>query len=40
MSQRFRLENTGLIDRSKKISFKFNGKNYQGYEGEIHWHLL
>ena len=34
MSQSFRLENVGLIDREKKISFKFNGKTYYGYEGD------
>ena len=34
MSQNFRLNKGGLIDRSKSISFKFNGKNYSGYEGD------
>ena len=34
MTQSFRLENVGLINRSKKLSFKFNGKNYYGYEGD------
>ena len=34
MSQNFRLDKGGLINRSKKISFKFNGKNYSGYEGD------
>ena len=34
MSQNFRLDKGGLIDRNKKISFKFNGKNYSGYEGD------
>ena len=34
MTQSFRLENIGLIDRNKKLSFKFNGKNYYGYEGD------
>ena len=34
MTQNFRLESGGLINRSKKISFKFNGKNYFGYEGD------
>ncbi|SVA70601.1 uncharacterized protein METZ01_LOCUS123455, partial [marine metagenome] len=34
MSQNFRLDKGGLINRSKKISFKFNGKNYFGYEGD------
>ena len=28
MSQKFRLDKTGYINRDKKISFKFNGKNY------------
>ena len=34
MPQNFRLDNIGLINRDKKISFKFNGKNYFGYEGD------
>ncbi|RZO62563.1 MAG: sarcosine oxidase subunit alpha family protein [Candidatus Pelagibacterales bacterium] len=34
MSQNFRLNNIGLINRNKKISFKFNGKKYFGYEGD------
>ena len=34
MSQNFRLNETGLINRDKKISFKFNGKKYFGYEGD------
>ena len=34
MSQNFRLDNIGYINRNKKISFKFNGKKYFGYEGD------
>ena len=34
MTQAFRIENGGLINRDKKLSFKFNGKNYLGYEGD------
>jgi sarcosine oxidase subunit alpha len=34
MSQNFRLDKTGYINRNKKISFKFNGKKYFGYEGD------
>ena len=34
MTQSFRLENVGLINKNKKISFKFNGKTYYGYEGD------
>ena len=34
MSQKFRLDNVGYINRNKKISFKFNGKKYFGYEGD------
>jgi heterotetrameric sarcosine oxidase alpha subunit len=34
MTQNFRLDKVGLINRDKKISFKFNGKNYSGYEGD------
>jgi len=32
--QRNRLESGGRIDRSKPLSFKFNGKDYQGFEGD------
>ena len=34
MSQNYRLDNIGLINRSKKLSFKFNGVTYNGYEGD------
>ena len=34
MRQEFRLDNIGLINRDKKISFKFNGKSYFGYDGD------
>ena len=34
MTQSFRLENIGLINRDKKLSFKFNGTIYHGYEGD------
>ena len=34
MSQNFRLDKAGYINRDKKISFKFNGKKYFGYEGD------
>ena len=34
MSQNFRLDKAGYINRNKKISFKFNGKKYFGYEGD------
>ena len=34
MSQNYRLNNTGYINRDKKISFKFNGKKYFGYKGD------
>ena len=34
MSQSFRLPDVGLINRDKKLSFKFNGKIYYGYEGD------
>jgi len=30
MSQDFRLESIGLINRDKKLSLKFNGKKYFG----------
>ena len=32
MSDNFRLDKGGLINRNKKISFKFNGKKYFGYD--------
>jgi len=34
MSQNFRLNKAGYINRDKKISFKFNGKKYFGYKGD------
>ena len=34
MSQNFRLDKGGYINRDKKISFKFNGKKHFGYEGD------
>jgi len=34
MSQKFRLDKGGYINRNKKISFRFNGKKYFGYEGD------
>ena len=34
MTQAFRVENSGLINRDKTLSFKFNGKTYFGYEGD------
>ena len=34
MNQSHRLNNIGLINRDKIIKFKFNGKEYQGYEGD------
>jgi len=34
MLQKFRLDKAGFINKNKKISFKFNGKKYFGYEGD------
>ena len=34
MTQSYRLEKAGLINRDKKISFNFNGKKLFGYEGD------
>jgi len=34
MMQNYRLDKGGYINRNKKISFKFNGKKYFGYEGD------
>ena len=31
MPQSYRLDNIGLINRDKKLSFKFNGVTYSGY---------
>ena len=30
MTQKFRIENVGLVNRDKKLSFKFNGNTYYG----------
>ena len=34
MPQSYRLDNIGLINRDKKLSFKFNGISYYGYQGD------
>jgi sarcosine oxidase, subunit alpha len=34
MTQKFRLDHSGIINRNKIISFKFNGKTYTGFEGD------
>ena len=34
MTQKYRLDKIGYVNRDKKISFKFNGKKYFGYEGD------
>ena len=34
MTQAFRIADGGLVNRDKKLSFKFNGKTYFGYEGD------
>ncbi len=34
MSQEFRIKEKGYINRNKIINFRFNGKNYTGYEGD------
>ena len=34
MVQNYRLDKIGLVNREKKLSFKFNGKKYFGYEGD------
>jgi hypothetical protein len=34
MDQSYRLSDVGLINRDKKLSFKFNSKTYYGYEGD------
>ncbi len=34
MSQAFRLDKGGRIDRSKPLSFTFNGQKYQGFAGD------
>ncbi len=34
MTQKYRLDKVGQVNRDKKISFKFNGKKYFGYQGD------
>lgn len=34
MAQKFRLSSGGMIDRKKPVSFSFDGKLFQGYEGD------
>ena len=34
MSNNFRLPSGGEINRTEKISFKFNGKTFFGYKGD------
>ena len=34
MTQKHRLDKEGYINRKKLINFKFNGKNYTGFEGD------
>ena len=34
MTEKYRLDKVGYINRDKKISFKFNGKKYLGYQGD------
>ena len=34
MSNKFRLSSGGQINRSEKISFKFNGKTFFGFRGD------
>ncbi|WP_350334907.1 sarcosine oxidase subunit alpha [Coralliovum pocilloporae] len=34
MTQSYRIEEGGRIDRTKSLSFTFNGESYQGYEGD------
>jgi len=34
MTQKNRLSTGGVIDRTKNVNFKFDGKTYQGYEGD------
>ena len=34
MRQKYRISEGGQIDRSKPLSFTFDGKPYQGYEGD------
>ncbi|MBP5857793.1 sarcosine oxidase subunit alpha family protein [Marivibrio halodurans] len=34
MSQSYRIEGKGRIDRSKPIRFTWNGRSYQGYQGD------
>ena len=40
MTQKYRLEKGGYIKRDKKVSFKFNGKKYFGYQGDTLTHEI
>ena len=33
-SQRFRLQNGGLLDRDRALQFSFDGKSYTGHPGD------
>jgi sarcosine oxidase, subunit alpha len=34
MTQKFRLSTGGIVDRTKPISFEFDGRTYQGFQGD------
>ncbi|TAM19832.1 MAG: sarcosine oxidase subunit alpha, partial [Candidimonas sp.] len=34
MSHSYRLDSTGRVDRSKPVEFLFNGRTYQGFQGD------
>ena len=34
MSENFRSLETKFLDKTKRISFKYNGKKYYGYQGD------
>ena len=34
MSNKFRLSSGGEINRTERVSFKFNGSNYFGFKGD------
>ena len=39
MTQNYRLDNIGLINRDKKITFKFNRKSLRGKHKELWQHI-
>ncbi|TMH57762.1 MAG: hypothetical protein E6H55_14995, partial [Betaproteobacteria bacterium] len=34
VTQRFRLQTGGIVDRSRPLQFEFDGNGYEGYAGD------